>query len=187
VSDKARSALQMHSTDGMSDTQIFAMGNLMLGYITDTEAGVQYWPKIAVGVYDAVLLHALFFAHYRRHPANGEEKSDVFALRGLENVKRYLKNIIQALLDPAESLRNPLHNQALMEDCKNGWRDIKADQKAAEQASKRLAQSTREAFKAQHAVAPEGTVAELAAKHGISKSEVRRLKAAGLLHTLGQP
>jgi hypothetical protein len=29
-----------------------------------------------------------------------------------------------------------------------------------------------------------GTVAEIAAKYGISKSEVRRLKAANLLHTL---
>ena len=185
--EQAKGGLQVHNTEGLSDAQICAMGNLVLGYITDTEGGVQYWPKIAVGVYDAVLLHAFFFAQYQRHPVNGEERSDANALRGLENAKRYLKNIIEALLDPAESLRNPLHNPELMEECKNGWRDIKAGQRAAAKAGKRLAQSTREAFKAQHAVAPEGTVAELAAKHGISKSEVRRLKAAGLLHTLGQP
>ncbi|WYW01474.1 hypothetical protein Amme1_00082 [Pseudomonas phage vB_PpuM-Amme-1] len=45
---------------------------------------------------------------------------------------------------------------------------------------------TRFRFNAQHAKAPEGSVKELAAKYGVSISEVRRLKAAGQLHTLGQ-
>ncbi|WYW01711.1 hypothetical protein Voja6_00079 [Pseudomonas phage vB_PpuM-Voja-6] len=45
---------------------------------------------------------------------------------------------------------------------------------------------TRLRFNAQHAKAPEGSVKELAAKYGVSISEVRRLKAAGQLHTLGQ-
>lgn len=43
---------------------------------------------------------------------------------------------------------------------------------------------TRNAFNAQHKPAPEGTVKELAAKYGKSLSEIRRLKAAGELHTL---
>lgn len=33
---------------------------------------------------------------------------------------------------------------------------------------------------------PQGTVAEIAAAHNISKSEVRRLRAAGQLHTLSE-
>lgn len=41
-------------------------------------------------------------------------------------------------------------------------------------------------FRAMNNPAPEGTVAELAAKYGKSKSEIRRLKASGLLHTLEQ-
>lgn len=41
-------------------------------------------------------------------------------------------------------------------------------------------------FNSQHKPAPEGTVKELAAKFGKSLSEIRRLKAAGELHTLVQ-
>lgn len=39
-------------------------------------------------------------------------------------------------------------------------------------------------YSALHRPAVEGTVAELCAKYGKSKSEIRRLKAANLLHTL---
>jgi hypothetical protein len=39
-------------------------------------------------------------------------------------------------------------------------------------------------FNSQHKPAPEGTVKELAAKYNKSLSEIRRLKAAGELHTL---
>jgi hypothetical protein len=43
---------------------------------------------------------------------------------------------------------------------------------------------TRNAFNSQHKPAPEGTVKELAAKYGKSIGEIRKLKAANLLHTL---
>lgn len=46
--------------------------------------------------------------------------------------------------------------------------------------------AARQAFNSQHAPAPEGTVKEIAAKYGVSLGEVRRLKAAGQLHTLTQ-
>jgi len=63
------------------------------------------------------------------------------------------------------------------------WREsLRADQKRAEQ--KKAEQ--REQFLSQHKPAPEGTVKELAAKYGKSLSEIRKLKAAGLLHTLDQ-
>lgn len=39
-------------------------------------------------------------------------------------------------------------------------------------------------FRSMNTPAPEGTVAELAERYGKSKSEIRRLKAAGELHTL---
>lgn len=40
------------------------------------------------------------------------------------------------------------------------------------------------AFRNMHHPAPEGTVAEIAAKYNVSKSEVRKLKQAGRLHEL---
>lgn len=45
---------------------------------------------------------------------------------------------------------------------------------------------TRTAFNSQHKPAPEGTVKELAAKYNRSIGEIRKLKAAGELHTLVQ-
>jgi len=53
-----------------------------------------------------------------------------------------------------------------------------------QQEAKRSEAATRAKFNAQHKPAPEGTVKELAAKYGKSLSEIRRLKAAGELHTL---
>lgn len=50
--------------------------------------------------------------------------------------------------------------------------------------AKQRAEATRSTFNAQHKPAPEGTVKELAALYGKSLSEIRRLKAAGELHTL---
>jgi hypothetical protein len=44
--------------------------------------------------------------------------------------------------------------------------------------------ASRQQFNSQHLPAPEGTVKELAAKYGKSLSEIRKLKAEGLLHTL---
>lgn len=61
------------------------------------------------------------------------------------------------------------------------WRDtVRADVKRKE----RAAQQQREQFNSQHKPAPEGTVKELAARYGKSLGEIRKLKAAGLLHTL---
>jgi hypothetical protein len=48
----------------------------------------------------------------------------------------------------------------------------------------KLMDKQRVNFNAQHAPAPEGTVKELAARFGKSIGEIRRLKAAGELHTL---
>ncbi len=62
------------------------------------------------------------------------------------------------------------------------WRNsLKADLRRAEE--KKV--ERRNQFNSQHKPAPEGTVKELAAKYGKSLSEIRRLKAEGLLHTLG--
>lgn len=44
--------------------------------------------------------------------------------------------------------------------------------------------ATAATFRTMNVPAPEGTVAEIAAKYNVSKSEVRRLKQAGRLHEL---
>ncbi|WP_338923991.1 hypothetical protein V0M98_37895 (plasmid) [Pseudomonas silesiensis] len=56
-----------------------------------------------------------------------------------------------------------------------------------QQEAKQREAQTRSAFNAQHKPAPEGTVKELAQKYNKSLSEIRRLKAAGELHTLVLP
>jgi primosomal protein N' len=66
------------------------------------------------------------------------------------------------------------------------WRDVRAEQRKEQERAKRGAEQQRAAFNSQHQPAPEGTVKELAAKYGKSLSEIRRLKAEGLLHTLNQ-
>ena len=62
----------------------------------------------------------------------------------------------------------------------SGFEMFEARQKRVEAQLK----SQRDQFNTQHAPAPEGTVKELAAKYGKSLGEIRKLKAAGLLHTL---
>lgn len=47
-------------------------------------------------------------------------------------------------------------------------------------------QEAANSFRSMNKPASEGTVAELAEKYGKSKSEIRRLKAANLLHTLAE-
>jgi HD-GYP domain-containing protein (c-di-GMP phosphodiesterase class II) len=62
------------------------------------------------------------------------------------------------------------------------WRNsLRADQQRIEKAKA----ESRDKFNSQHKPAPEGTVKELAARYGKSLSEIRKLKAEGLLHTLG--
>lgn len=189
--DSAASAapgIEAFNTEGMSPAAMVGQGNLILSALTDTEEGYKKWPRIAVGYYDSLLLHAFFHAQHHRCPVGGEEVSDEHAQRGLKNAKQYLRDIFEASNDPAGFLAKRFEaDNPLMERCKNGWREVVADQRRAASAKKKQDKATREAFVSQHAAAPEGTIAELAAKHGKSKAEIRRLKAAGLLHTLGQP
>lgn len=184
----ASTPIGSYSLEGMSPASIVLQGRLILAAITDIENGAEKWPRIAIGYYDALLLHTFFFAYHQRYPVGGEEAQDEHAIRGVSNAKQYLKNILEVGLDPSAFLEKRLDlNNPQMEQCKSGLHGVWADQRRAETASRQQQKATREAFVSQHAAAPEGTVAELAAKHGKSKAEIRRLKAAGLLHTLGQP
>lgn len=184
----ASTPIGSYSLQGMTPTMIVLHGNQILSAITDIENGAEQWPRIAIGYYDALLLHTFFHAHHQRHPVDGEEAQDEDALRGLGNAKQYLRNILEAALDPEAFLnkRFDLDNPQ-MEQCKAGLHGVWADQRRAKQDTKQQQKKARDAFVSQHAVAPEGTVGELAEKYRKSKSEIRRLKAAGLLHTLGQP
>lgn len=64
------------------------------------------------------------------------------------------------------------------------WHNARAAQRAEQARSKRSAEEQRSTFNSQHKPAPEGTVKELAARYGKSIGEIRKLKAAHLLHTL---
>lgn len=64
------------------------------------------------------------------------------------------------------------------------WSDARADQRNERARTKRQSEEQRTTFNSQHKPAPEGTVKELAARYGKSIGEIRKLKAANLLHTL---
>jgi|SRR5690606_31730957 len=100
-----------------------------------------------------------FYRTHGRLPENLEElqaceKSNKF----LENTRNFFRTALQNAASDAASM---LAREAEEQRCK-----------------------THVQFLNLNKPAPEGTVAELAERYGKSKSEIRRLKAAGLLHTL---
>lgn len=110
------------------------------------------------GIYDHEIQVALFYRHYSRLPGTLEElSSDEISKLGLERLKNSYRHIL---------------NKALLEEEKRLFKE------AAEKA--------RNAFKAMHSQAPEGSVKELAAKYNKSISEIRRMKAEGRLHELSK-
>lgn len=87
---------------------------------------------------------------------------------------------------PVEAdLDSPLANDRLesmrKELTRKQTRDLEGKHRAIQQG---LAARAAETVRAMNTPSPMGTVAELAAKFNKSKSEIRRLKAANLLHTL---
>ena len=113
---------------------------------------------ILMGRHDYELKCGFHFQHFREAPTSDAdlEKPEVLLL--LERTKNYFRDYVQNIFNEA------------------------ARQDQLEQANKRkeLLKQLRNSNKPHEM----GTVAEIAAKYGISKSEVRRRKADGTLHEL---
>lgn len=121
------------------------------------EAG-SHMAFIVMGNHDHALKCAHFFQHFKRMPTNEEELEAPEVLVMLERTKNYFRSVIQQIFDEADR-QDRLEQQAKQRELLEQLRDSNKPHEM-------------------------GTVAEIAAKYGISKSEVRRRKADGTLHEL---
>lgn len=134
---------------------------------------------IAHGIFDKELRLGLFYALHNRYAENAEEcnvpgidtQLDVFKGKAAQSAvdDERESRLIAALnaFDRLYERTNPSRAQSLQDK------------------QKRAMDAQRNAFLANSAPAPEGTVKEIAAKYNLSLSEVRRRKAAGI--PFGEP
>lgn len=112
--------------------------------------------NVATGKYRNELMAVAFYQYHKRNPAEGEDYlADPHAVAHYERIVAFCKDVIRGIF-----------NSAARDDLDRKRKDF-------ENLRQRLAESNKP-----HA---QGTVAELMAKLGVSKSEVRRLKASGEL------
>ena len=129
----------------------------------DLMTNVNLWPHVMMGEMDMDLLPGMFFHAHGRDPVNDEEMlSDEVANRVLTNLKLYIRNTVQGVVN--EEARRLEREQRLQ--------------------AEHIAQQAKERFRAMSKPAPEGTVRELAEKYGLSIGQVRKLKAENRLHEL---
>lgn len=141
---------------------LMALG--VIGDLADMEK-VETWTLVAMGHFDDLLPFAFFQIANNRFAETVEEVQQCPKCKeAAERVKdqaRFKINFILNRANEAEARQQRIDKK-------------KHDQKVLD------------TFKSQHKPAPEGTVKELAEKYQKSIGEIRRLKNAGLLHTLNE-
>jgi hypothetical protein len=105
------------------------------------------------GRYDETLLKTFFWVTYKREPINEEHRTNAECIQMLKIAKERVRNDIQYVFRMAEA------------------EEQESRGKAFDELRNQLRTSNRP-----HGL---GTVAEIATRYGISKSEVRRRKSAG--------
>lgn len=134
---------------------------VMTGLAAISSTDIETITFVTCGHFDEQIKFAL--VNTRRNNLNfneptAEELNDPMVLLGLERIKNHHRAVIQEIFRMAEK-----HDQQVAESERQKLLDqMRANQKPHEM----------------------GTVAEIAAKYNISKSEVRRMKQAGTLETL---
>lgn len=129
---------------------------VLLGKSNDAKA-VQIMTMVLMGRHDQLLLATFFFRDTRRYATEEDLKSPV-ATVPLDRLKSLIRAFIQGVFDAESAAEEERKRQALQK--------LVNEQRAHNQPH------------------PEGTVDQLAAKYGVSKSEIRRRKAAGTLGEL---
>jgi hypothetical protein len=136
----------------------FLAGLSVIGTALGPVPDVTVMTFILLGKYDKELAYAFYGQKHGIHIENVTEEeiltSPVAAI-GTTNLKNWLRSILQQAINE--------ESRMIEAQMRQNFQDLVAQQK---EASKPHAQ---------------GTVAELAAKFGVSKSEIRRLKADGKL------
>jgi hypothetical protein len=134
---------------------------VMTGLAVISATEIETISLVVAGHYDEQIRFALVNARRgatRFDEPSAEELSDPMVSIGLDRIKNHHRAVIQEIFRMAER-----HDQQVAEAERQKLLDqMRANQKPHEM----------------------GTVAEIAAKYNISKSEVRRMKQAGTLETL---
>ena len=179
---------------GMDMHEMYWNGLTVISSITRNDPDhVQKWPFILTGYFDDVLAVAFFYnAHAEMPESLDKAREDASAIRGIENTKTHLRNKMQAILDPvgfskAQRAREKELERDFFKRMDDEDRARRRNYRMEREAEERKEKEKRDSFNSQHQPAPEGTVKELAAKYGKSIGEIRKLKAAGELHTLVTP
>jgi len=129
----------------------------------DIMTNVNLWPGVLTGELDQTLRPGMFFHVHGREPQSQEElEADESSLLILNNLKRYLRNTVQGVINDEA-------------------RRIEREQKAE---AARMAERVNKGFREMNKPAPEGTVRELAEKFNAPISQIRKLKAENRLHEL---
>lgn len=178
----------MFDSTGKSNTELVLIGHMTINTISDASKA-EHWAFILHGHYDLPLAHAFYQTAFGKVAPEGVDPSTYNEVKkGIENTKQVIRNNIQRALDPVGYARKMQQKeQNLMREFEARERESRRRYREQKEAEERAEKEKRDAFNAQHAPAPEGTVKELAARYGKSLSEIRRLKAAGELHTLTTP
>lgn len=121
------------------------------------------WPQLLLGELDTALLPGIFY-HGNGRPAFSDEEmmADEKSAQALENLKRFIRNRINGIIsqETARLERQQRKEVAQMQEL------------------------AKQRFVGMSKPAPEGTVREIAERHGVSIGVVRKLKAENRLHEL---
>lgn len=112
-------------------------------------------PFILLGKYDKELKYFFYWRETKQYPQSEEQVNTPAVLRTLENAKSYIRWQIQSIIDR--------ENDQIVKERKQQFGQMVADMKDSSKPH------------------PLGTVAQLATRFNISKSEVRRMRTAGTL------
>ena len=130
----------------------------MAGAEPDVQKSAHAMVQILTGVVDDLLRHVIVFQRTGNQNATAEDLAAETVTRDLEQLKANTRRIVERIFEGAAE-----------EDRRDQERNL---------------EKVKAELRASNKPDPMGTVAELAAKFNVSKSEIRRLKAAGQLHTL---
>ena len=180
-------------TEGKSLQDLHWAGLTAISHVTGAkDSDIHQWPFITGGFYDEVLAVAFYYTAHAELPESlGHAVISEAAERGIKNTKQYLKDKMQQILDPKGFAKaQKAREREMVRDfnlrMEKFDRERRRQHAIEKQAEERAEKAKRDSFNSQHAQAPEGSVKELAAKYGKSIGEIRKLKAAGQLHTLTQ-
>lgn len=144
----------------MTTTQVM-LGLSHISALTDPEPNQRAalaMVQILAGDVDELLRHVIVFQRTGNQNATPEDLAAEIVTRDLEQLKANTRRIVQRIFEGAAEEERRDHER--------NFEKVKAELRASNKPD------------------PLGTVAELSAKYNVSKSEIRRLKAAGQLHTL---